>query len=78
LYSSLPDWAQALGVTFSIMLIAPSWGGMIKEYYGFIILDSAYLAIIPGVAIILLVLAFMTVGNSLRDALDVKEVTSER
>ena len=30
LYSALPDWAQALGVTFSIMLIAPSWGGMIN------------------------------------------------
>lgn len=30
LYQSLPDWAQALGVTFSIMLIAPSWGGMIN------------------------------------------------
>ena len=30
LYQALPDWAQALGVTFSIMLIAPSWGGMIN------------------------------------------------
>jgi cytochrome c oxidase cbb3-type subunit I/II len=30
LYSSLPDWAQALGVVFSVMLIAPSWGGMIN------------------------------------------------
>jgi cytochrome c oxidase cbb3-type subunit I/II len=30
LYSSLPDWAQNLGVVFSIMLIAPSWGGMIN------------------------------------------------
>lgn len=30
LYSSLPDWAQSLGVAFSIMLIAPSWGGMIN------------------------------------------------
>lgn len=30
LYSSLPDWAQSLGVVFSIMLIAPSWGGMIN------------------------------------------------
>ncbi|WP_394750918.1 cytochrome-c oxidase, cbb3-type subunit I [Spongiimicrobium salis] len=30
LYSSLPDWAQNLGVAFSIMLIAPSWGGMIN------------------------------------------------
>ena len=30
LYSSLPDWAQNLGVVFSVMLIAPSWGGMIN------------------------------------------------
>lgn len=30
LYTSLPDWAQSLGVAFSIMLIAPSWGGMIN------------------------------------------------
>ncbi|PID91280.1 MAG: cytochrome C oxidase Cbb3 [Bacteroidetes bacterium] len=30
LYQALPNWAQALGVTFSIMLIAPSWGGMIN------------------------------------------------
>jgi len=50
----------------------PSWGSMIKEYYSFIILDSAYLAIIPGIAIIILVLAFMTLGNTLRDVLDVK------
>jgi cytochrome c oxidase cbb3-type subunit I/II len=30
LYTSLPSWAQSLGVAFSIMLIAPSWGGMIN------------------------------------------------
>jgi cytochrome c oxidase cbb3-type subunit I/II len=30
LYTALPDWAQSLGVVFSIMLIAPSWGGMIN------------------------------------------------
>ena len=30
LYTALPDWAQSLGVAFSIMLIAPSWGGMIN------------------------------------------------
>jgi len=50
----------------------PSWGGMIREYYSFIILNSAYLAVIPGLAIVLLVLAFMTLGNALRDVLDVK------
>ncbi|MCL4115092.1 UNVERIFIED_CONTAM: hypothetical protein GTU68_037649 [Idotea baltica] len=30
LYTSLPDWAQTLGTAFSIMLIAPSWGGMLN------------------------------------------------
>lgn len=50
----------------------PSWGTMIKENYAYIILDAAYLAILPGVAIMLMVLAFMIIGNGLRDALDVK------
>lgn len=52
----------------------PSWGTMIKENYAYIILDAAHLAIIPGLAIMLLVLAFMIMGNGLRDALDVKIV----
>ncbi|NUM81485.1 cytochrome-c oxidase, cbb3-type subunit II, partial [bacterium] len=30
LYTSLPDWAQSLGTVFSVMLIAPSWGGMLN------------------------------------------------
>ena len=47
-------------------------GTMIKEHYDYIILDSAFLAILPGIAIMLMVLAFMIVGNGLRDALDVK------
>ncbi len=54
----------------------PSWGSMIKEYYSFILLDSAYLAFIPGLAIIMLVMAFMLLGNALRDALDVKVDTN--
>lgn len=52
----------------------PSWGTMIKENYPFIILDNPWLAILPGLCIMLLVLAFMLIGNGLRDALDVKEV----
>jgi len=48
----------------------PSWGGMIKDHYGFIIVDKAFLAIIPGLAIMLIVLAFMLMGNGLRDASD--------
>ena len=51
----------------------PSWGNMIKENYAYIILNDAYLAILPGIAIMLLVLAFMLFGNALRDALDVKK-----
>ncbi|WP_031426030.1 ABC transporter permease [Flavimarina sp. Hel_I_48] len=50
----------------------PSWGAMIKDHYSYIILGKAYLAIIPGLAIMLLVMAFMLMGNALRDALDVK------
>jgi peptide/nickel transport system permease protein len=50
----------------------PSWGNMIKEHYGYIILDKAYLAIIPGLAIMLLTLAFTFIGNGLRDAFDIK------
>ncbi|MCK4679234.1 MAG: ABC transporter permease [Bacteroidales bacterium] len=52
----------------------PSWGTMIKDNYHYIILDSAYLAILPGIAIMIMVMAFMLIGNSLRDALDVKTV----
>ncbi len=55
----------------------PSWGTMIKENYAYIILDAAHLAIFPGIAIMLLVLAFMIMGNGLSDALDVKIVKGE-
>ncbi len=50
----------------------PSWGSMVKENYSYILLDSAYLALLPGLAIMLLVLAFMLLGNGIRDALDIK------
>ena len=50
----------------------PSWGSMIKENYPYIILDYAYLAILPGIAIMIMVLAFMLIGNGLRDAMDVR------
>lgn len=50
----------------------PSWGSMIKDHYQYIILDKAYLALVPGIAIMTLVMAFMLLGNALRDALDVK------
>jgi ABC-type dipeptide/oligopeptide/nickel transport system permease subunit len=50
----------------------PSWGLMIKENYNFIITNNPMLALIPGFAIMLLVLAFNLLGNGLRDAFDVK------
>lgn len=50
----------------------PSWGLMMKEHYNFIITNNPMLAIIPGISIMLLVLAFYLVGNGLRDLLDVR------
>jgi len=49
-----------------------SWGAMIKDHYNYIILGKPYLALIPGLCIMTLVMAFMLIGNALRDALDVK------
>ena len=49
-----------------------SWGAMIKDHYNYIILGKPYLALIPGLCIMLLVMSFMLIGNALRDALDVK------
>ncbi|MBS1525029.1 MAG: ABC transporter permease [Bacteroidetes bacterium] len=50
----------------------PTWGGMIKEHYGYIIMNLAYLAILPGIAIMLMVYAFNLVTVGLRDAFDIK------
>ena len=50
----------------------PSWGGIIKDHYAYIILGKPFLALIPGLAIMSLVTAFMLIGNALRDALDVR------
>lgn len=51
-----------------------TWGKMISEHKGYIITGDAYLAVLPGIAIIIMVLAFVLVGNALRDALDSKSV----
>jgi ABC-type dipeptide/oligopeptide/nickel transport system permease subunit len=50
----------------------PSWGLMIKENYNFIITHNPMLALAPGIAIMMLVLAFNLLGNGLRDALNVR------
>ncbi len=51
---------------------APSWGSMLSENYGFIISGKPFMALVPGVAIMILVMAFNLVGNAFRDALDVR------
>jgi len=51
-----------------------TWGKIIAEHKGYIITGNAYLAALPGFAIVLMVLAFILVGNGLRDALDSKTV----
>lgn len=53
----------------------PSWGLIMKENYNFIITQNPMLALAPGIAIMLLVLAFNWLGNGLRDALDVRSGT---
>lgn len=76
---SVANFAAAIlieaGLSFLGVGVQPpmsSWGGMIKDHYAYIIMDKAYLAIIPGLAIMSLVLSFMLLGNGLRDAFDVK------
>jgi peptide/nickel transport system permease protein len=50
----------------------PTWGSMIKEHYGYIIMDAAYLAVIPGIMIMLMVYAFNLITIGLRNVFDTK------
>lgn len=59
LYTALPDWAQSLGVAFSIMLIAPSWGGMIN---GLLTLRGAWDRVRDSVILKFLVVAITAYG----------------
>jgi cytochrome c oxidase cbb3-type subunit I/II len=59
LYTSLPDWAQSLGVVFSIMLIAPSWGGMIN---GLLTLRGAWDRVREDVVLKFMVVAVTAYG----------------
>lgn len=52
----------------------PSWGGIIKDHYAFILMGKAWLSLAPGVLIMSLVLSFMMLGNRLRDLLDVRNI----
>jgi peptide/nickel transport system permease protein len=53
---------------------APSWGNMIRENYAMITTQQAYLALAPGLLIMVTVLSLMYIGNGLRQALDVKNI----
>ncbi len=59
LYTSLPDWAQSLGVVFSIMLIAPSWGGMLN---GLLTLRGAWDRVRDDVTLKFMVVALTCYG----------------
>ncbi len=59
LYTSLPDWAQSLGVVFSVMLIAPSWGGMIN---GLLTLRGAWDRVREDVVLKFMVVAITAYG----------------
>jgi peptide/nickel transport system permease protein len=55
-----------------------SWGAMISAHRGYIISDSSYLAFLPGFCIAFLVLAFVLLGNGLRDALDTRSMDDDQ
>jgi cytochrome c oxidase cbb3-type subunit I/II len=59
LYTALPDWAQSLGVVFSVMLIAPSWGGMLN---GLLTLRGAWDKVREDVVLKFLVVAVTAYG----------------
>jgi cytochrome c oxidase cbb3-type subunit I/II len=59
LYTALPDWAQSLGTVFSIMLIAPSWGGMIN---GLLTLRGAWDRVRESVVLKFMVVAITAYG----------------
>ena len=59
LYSALPDWAQSLGTVFSVMLIAPSWGGMIN---GLLTLRGAWDKVRDDVVLKFMVVAITAYG----------------
>ena len=58
---------------FGIQPPNPSWGTMLNENYGFAIGGKPFLALVPALAIMIMVLAFNLIGNGLRDALDVNQ-----
>ncbi len=58
---------------FGVQPPTPSWGTMLNENYGFATTGKPFLALVPAIAIMLLVLSFNLVGNALRDGVDVRD-----
>ncbi len=75
LYTALPDWAQSLGVVFSVMLIAPSWGGMIN---GLLTLRGAWDKVRESVVLKFMVVAVTAYGMATFEGpmLSLKKVNS--
>ncbi len=75
LYTALPDWAQSLGVVFSVMLIAPSWGGMIN---GLLTLRGAWDKVRESVVLKFMVVAVTAYGMATFEGpmLAIKKVNS--
>jgi len=75
LYSSLPDWAQSLGMVFSLMLIAPSWGGMLN---GLLTLRGAWDKVRQDPVLKFMVVAITAYGMSTLEGplLSIKTVNS--
>jgi cytochrome c oxidase cbb3-type subunit I/II len=75
LYTALPDWAQSLGVVFSVMLIAPSWGGMIN---GLLTLRGAWDKVRESVVLKFMVVAITAYGMATFEGpmLSLKKVNS--
>lgn len=74
------DFASAILVEAGLSMVGigvrppmPSWGVMLNEHHNYLFIpEKAFLALAPGIAIMILVLAFNLLGNGLRDAFDVK------
>ncbi|MDE3060369.1 MAG: cytochrome-c oxidase, cbb3-type subunit I [Pseudomonadota bacterium] len=75
LYTALPDWAQTLGMTFSIMLWMPSWGGMIN---GIMTLSGAWhkLRDDPVLQFMIVALAFYGMATFEGPLMSIKEVNA--
>lgn len=75
LYTSLPDWAQSLGMVFSIMLVAPSWGGMLN---GLLTLRGAWDKVRQDPMLKFMVVAVTAYGMATLEgpALSIKSVNS--